>query len=75
MDVKVLRKTIETTLAMNINGSSVISEILFEPSFSSQGQTVFCQIRQRENEMFICYEHFSRYDFYTLNYTLPLNFP
>lgn len=68
MNVDALRKILENTLALNIKESSVASEILFEPSFSSQGQTIFCQIRRRENEMFICYEHFSRYDFYALNY-------
>ena len=69
MDIETLRKMLASTLALNIKGSSVVSEILFRPSFINQGQTVFCQIRQRDDGMFICYEHFNKYEFYTLSYT------
>lgn len=69
MNIKICRDILEKTLSMNIEKSNVIAEILFQPSFECQGETVYCQLRQRDNEMFFCYEHFSRYDFMLLNYT------
>lgn len=62
MYMEVCRDLLERTLAMNLKNSSIAAEILYEPSFVSQGKTVYCQVRKQNSEMFICYEHFSRYD-------------
>ncbi|MGN0695690.1 MAG: hypothetical protein ACI4J5_02870 [Oscillospiraceae bacterium] len=68
MDVR--RKRLEKTLAKNIENTSVIAELLFEPSFRQMGKNVYCQIRQREcdNEIFICIEYFRGYNFQILDY-------
>ena len=62
MNIEVCRNMLEQTLEMNLKNSSIAAEILYEPSFVSQGKTVYCQVRKQNCEMCICYEHFSRYD-------------
>lgn len=62
MDIEVCGNMLERTLAMNLKNSSIAAEILYQPSFVCQGKTVYCQVRKQNSEMFICYEHFSRYD-------------
>ncbi|MGN0638922.1 MAG: hypothetical protein ACI4J0_11170 [Huintestinicola sp.] len=62
MKIEVCRDLLERTLAMNLKNSSIAAEILYEPSYVSQGKTVYCQVRKRNSEFYICYEHFSRYD-------------
>lgn len=69
MDIEACRGLLERTFEMNLKNSCIAAEILYEPSFVCQGKTVYCQVRVRNGELFICYEHFSRYDARLLRYT------
>lgn len=68
MDIKECKNLLEKSLKMNIFNSTIISEILFEPAFECLGKAVYCQLRYKNDELLICYEHFSRYEFLTLAY-------
>ena len=68
MDIQKCKNLLENTLEMNICNSTIVAEILFEPTFESLGKTVYCQLRYKDDKLLICYEHFSRYEFLTLAY-------